>query len=425
MTTTPTGAKTPLFFWAGKGALAVADQGLIAGSNHVLSAALARWLPAAEYGAFAVAFTVLMLVANAYQALLLLPSLVLGPSTYAERLRAYVATLVKIHVVSSVPLAGLLAAIALATRETSPTLSQAALGLAVALPPVVLYWLARNSLYLSLRSGEAAFGATLYAAVQLGVLFGLHARGEVSLLVGFCAMAAGAMSLTLFLFWRLRPDFRGAEGAVTCADVMRRSWELGRFEVGVAFVLWVPQSMCFSVAASALGAQAAGALRALWNLAMPMNHALIAILRLAAPHWSARHGGSETGVPARSLLFLLFLCAVAAFAYIMPASLFATWILDALYAGNYTDRASWLPWVLAVGAFWAIAETVSVGLRVNRVPRRILVGYGIAALVYVLVAWPMATALGFAGVVLSMLLASALALGAVSVLFFGRRRGSG
>ncbi|NNL86305.1 MAG: hypothetical protein HKP27_11660, partial [Myxococcales bacterium] len=55
----------------------------------------------------------------------------------------------------------------------------------------------------------------------------------------------------------------------------------------------------------------------------------------------------------------------------------------------------------------------------------ILVGYGIAALVYVLVAWPMAMALGFAGVVLSMLLAAALALGAVSVLFFGRRSGSG
>ncbi|NNL85521.1 MAG: hypothetical protein HKP27_07710, partial [Myxococcales bacterium] len=389
MTTTPTGANTSLVFWAGRGVLAVVDQGLIAGSNFVLSAALARWLPAAEYGAFAVTFTVLMLVANAYQALLLLPSLVLGPNRYADRLRAYVAALVKIHVFSSIPLAGLFAAIALATRETSPTLSEAALGLAVALPPVVLFWLARNSLYLSLRSGEAAVGATLYAAVQLSILFGLHARGEVSLLIGFYAMAAGAMSLSLFLFWRLRPDFRGTEGSVRCADVMRRSWELGRFEVGVAFVLWVPQSMCFSVAAGALGAQAAGALRALWNLAMPMNHALVAALRLAAPHWSARHGGSDAGVPARSLLFLLSLCAVAAFAYITPVSLFATWILDALYAGNYTDRSSWVPWVLVVGACWSIAETVSVGHRVNRVPRRILVGYGIAALVYALVAWPM------------------------------------
>ncbi len=394
------------------------DQGLIAGSNFVLSAALARWLPAAEYGAFAIAFTVLMLVANVYQALLLIPSLVLGPSVYRERLRAYVATLFRMHALTVVPLAAVCALVAWGLQARSATASEAAFGLALALPPVVLFWFARGALYLNLRSGEAALGAALYATAQLGTLFGLRAVGHASTWTGFVSMAAGAATLTAFLLWRLRPDFRGTTGEVVWRDVLTRSFALGRYEFGVALVMWLPQSLCFSVAAAFRGGEAAGALRALWNLAMPMNHALIALLRLATPHLAARYGSEPQGVPRAPIAGLLGLCAAAAVLYVLPVSLAGERVIGLLYDGNYTSHAPLLPWVLLTGVGWALAEAVNVGLRVNRVPQRIFLGYAAAAALFLAAVWPLASSLGLPGVVVAMLSAAALALGGVAVLFF-------
>src|SRR3954470_23333844 len=57
-------------FWA------IADQGLFAVSNLLVNVLLARGLAPAEYGAFATAYTVLLLVTGFHSALLIEPMLV-------------------------------------------------------------------------------------------------------------------------------------------------------------------------------------------------------------------------------------------------------------------------------------------------------------------------------------------------------------
>ena len=47
--------------WAGRLSLAVVDQGLISGSNFALGIVLARWMAPAEYGAYALAFSIFLL----------------------------------------------------------------------------------------------------------------------------------------------------------------------------------------------------------------------------------------------------------------------------------------------------------------------------------------------------------------------------
>ena len=83
--------------WAGRGAAAFADQLLTSGSNFALSIILARALPAAEYGAFAVAFAIFLLVANLYQGALLTPSTLLGTTLFADRQGEYAGALVRLH----------------------------------------------------------------------------------------------------------------------------------------------------------------------------------------------------------------------------------------------------------------------------------------------------------------------------------------
>src|SRR5207244_12202458 len=66
---------------------AVLDQGLISGSNFLLGILLARWTGAEQYGAYALAFAIFILVSIVYQALVLEPMTVFGPSVYRSEER--------------------------------------------------------------------------------------------------------------------------------------------------------------------------------------------------------------------------------------------------------------------------------------------------------------------------------------------------
>src|SRR5262249_24588944 len=87
-----------LFRWTTKSGLAILDHGLISGSNFAASILLARWLTPEQYGAYAVAFGVFILLSLVYLALLLEPMAVFGGSSYHHCLREYLRVLVRLQV---------------------------------------------------------------------------------------------------------------------------------------------------------------------------------------------------------------------------------------------------------------------------------------------------------------------------------------
>src|SRR5690242_14243325 len=72
-----------------KAVLAFLDQGLNSGSNFVVSLLLARWLTSEEYGAYALAYSIFLLLSGFHNALILEPMSVLGPSSYRRRVPEY------------------------------------------------------------------------------------------------------------------------------------------------------------------------------------------------------------------------------------------------------------------------------------------------------------------------------------------------
>ena len=91
-----------LVSWGSKGGLAVLDQALISGSNFVVSILLGRWLMPDQYGAYAVAFGIYIMLSLVYQSLVLEPMGVFGGSVFRSNLRGYLKSLVWLHVVLSV-----------------------------------------------------------------------------------------------------------------------------------------------------------------------------------------------------------------------------------------------------------------------------------------------------------------------------------
>src|SRR5438552_11552208 len=92
-----------------KGAWAVTDQALFAGSNFILNIVLARWLTPDGYGAFGVAFAVFLLLGTLHTSLLTEPMIVFGAGRFRDRAAQYLGLLLYGHMIFALPCSLLLA----------------------------------------------------------------------------------------------------------------------------------------------------------------------------------------------------------------------------------------------------------------------------------------------------------------------------
>ncbi len=408
------GRKQQWRFWAAKGGLALIDQALLSGSNFAFTVLLARSLSVQDYGSYAVAFSVFLLLGTVYQGVLLVPSLIIGPTLYAGCRAEYLGAMLKLHAIASLVLGGslLIAAAVAAMCSPGSGLAGSFAGLALALPCVLLFWLARSACYLDLSPGPAAAGALIYCVLLLGGVGLLAFFGRVSPFNGFLVMMLAGLTLGVFLLARLRPRF----GGISAREVWRESWVYGRWELAIAVALWLPTSLCYPLAASILGSGAAGGLRALHNLALPMGHALTAVMRLAQPYFAASSGGNRSAFDLSPIRRLALLMMGGAGVYLVLISLLRRPIMQALYGGKFLDFINLAPWILLCTVFASGAEALGTGLRAMRSPALVFRAYSIGAAAY-LVAGPVLTrAFGMEGVAASLVLSSAVVLAASSVL---------
>ena len=138
--TIPSSFSTNWKTWFLKGIMAITDQGLISGSNFVLSILLARYLSASQYGTYAMAYSAFVLFSLIHQALVLEPMSVLGPSMYRVSLKHYLGLLTWIQLAFSAVVVVCLATagIAGAFLANSNQLTTAFIGMGVASPFVLL-----------------------------------------------------------------------------------------------------------------------------------------------------------------------------------------------------------------------------------------------------------------------------------------------
>src|SRR3569833_2433801 len=85
------------FVWLIRSSLAIFEQALIAGSNFLLNVLVARWLSAEQYGAYAVASAIYILLISVYQGLILEPMSVLAASYDEDHNRSYLGSLMRVQ----------------------------------------------------------------------------------------------------------------------------------------------------------------------------------------------------------------------------------------------------------------------------------------------------------------------------------------
>lgn len=402
------GART----WSPKGALALVDQGLISGANFLVGILLARHLAPEQYGAYALAFEVFLFLTVAYGALVLEPLSVFGVSVYRNSNRDYLGVLLRIHMVlASVIFLGL-GACAWALQWVFPggKMASALVGVAIAAPCVLLFWLARRGFYVKLSPSQAALGALVYFLVVLGGLLLADRRGFLSPLVAFLLMAAGAAVTAPLMLARLGFSFKLRHSITKPAEVIRRHWDYGRWALGSAVAIWISGAIYYPLLGSFHGLADAGAFKALMNFTSPVSQAFAAMSLLSLPYAARAHYRTRSGSPHRLAAKLALIYAGGTILYWLIIVFMRRPIVFYLYAGKYTEITGLIPW-LALGSVLRISATSqAVILRAMQAPSLVFTAYVASSAVAVLAGVPLTWAFGVQGTVFTLVLSSAVAL---------------
>ena len=321
----------------GLGAVAVLDQALFAGSSFSINILLARWLPPVQYGAFALAFFVFLLLGALHTAVLTEPMLVFGAGVYRRRVRSYLGRHVVLHVLVSAVTALALAAGAGIVWAGGSTAWPSLLALAVPAPFVLLLWLLRRAFYIELTPRGAVTGDAVYFAATIAGLYLLHATGHLNAERGVLAMGLGAAIGCAVMLARLRPDLRG--GDIGWRELAVRHWSYGRWSALGQALFWASGQVLVLLVPIVLGLGALAGLVAAMNLFRPLNPLLQSVQTVMLPSTAAAaSGGADVAELRQRLRGYLFVAGGAVLLYGLTLSIFSHAVLHALYRGHYDDH---------------------------------------------------------------------------------------
>jgi O-antigen/teichoic acid export membrane protein len=404
--------------WVRKGAAAVADQGLISGSSFLVSIFLARYLPAEQYGAYALAFSIFLFISSFHNGLLLEPMSVFGPATYRNRLRSYLETLVRLHFALCLPISLLLGLLVLVLGRFvgSAAVKSALLGVSLSTPFILLFWLCRKAAYLKLKAWLALQGALAYCLAILGLLLLSLRIGELSPFAAFLLLAVASLVASAVITISVRPRLTSlAERGVPMDTVVRQNWRYGRWVITGTVVYWLSGGAYYIVVGGLLGMKDAAALRALQNFVLPVTQFTSAISVLLLPWLSGRFARTSTASFRRTIRIVNVLFIGSAIAYVAALVLGGRWLLDLLYKGKYTQFAYLLPLVAVPMLMSAASQGTAIALRVMQAPSDIFWGYTGAGAVTILAGLALTHWWGLPGALLGLSTSSLLFLLIITV----------
>lgn len=406
------GARTPVFRkllrWVTKGGLAIVDYGLISGSNFLLGVLLARWLSPDQYGAYALAFSIYVLVAFLYQALLLEPLSVFSGTAYRGNIRGYLKATVWIHWGISFLVFFLLGATGVVARAWwhSRVIAVSFAGLAIATPFILVHALARRSFYLKLSPAPAAFASTFYCALVTGGVFLGRSQGWLSSFTAYLVMGFAALVGGIIMLFQLNSRLEPATAHPALKETWSKHWEYGKWALLTCVVGWIPNYVYIPLVSSFSGIAAGGELRALMNFSAPLLQTFAALSMLFLPY-AARVQGEEGRAGVNALtwkLVLLFVGGGAVYwAVLIPLR---QPLFHLVYAGKYIESSSLIPLFALETMFWSAALGPAILLRAMESPRSLFFANGAASAVAIVLGVPATRYFGLQGVVWSMILAN-------------------
>jgi O-antigen/teichoic acid export membrane protein len=358
--------------WVLTGSFSIADQALFAGSNFVLNILLARWMEPAEYGAFAVAFSVFIFLSGFQNAIILEPMSVIGPVQYAEDLRGYLRIVFILNTIIGIIILFVLLGVSLFLSVFESSSVSPFLGLALSSPFTLLFWLFRRVWYLKTKPQTSVAINIFYSVTLFFSLYVLHSINSLTPFSGFVVlgMACTASSAVSLLFYNIH--FKTYSFSTTnphTKDVFLKHWHYGKWVVGSAFVFWLSGSIYVPLIGIFAGLENAGIMRALQNLILPVNNILTALTLLLLPWLSAKKRTSETKSMRKAANIISGLMILIAIIYMIFPMVAGEWLVNILYGQSKYNNYLWMiPYLGIIVLLNAAGQGFSLSLRSAEYP---------------------------------------------------------
>jgi O-antigen/teichoic acid export membrane protein len=386
-----------------------------------LSILLGRWLGAEAYGAYALAFSIYLLLLGAYQAVILEPIGVMGPYFYQGRFRQYLGSLIRVHAIFAIPAICLLAGAAEATLRMSHSvpLASALAGLAVAAPFTLLLTLSRCACYIQNNPTPALQGALLYLvslAAGLAIVTYAHALSPFTV---FAIIGAGSLAGSWLILARLQPVVGVSQGRPPIWEVWRQHWQFGQWDLSKMFFDWLMENITYASTGAVLGLREVGGLKALMTLFLPFAQVITAMRRLILPDMVGQSRGNDRSGTLRYTKKVLVIFVAAGFIYGGFLVAVGRPLFRFLYVGKFMDFVPLLPLVSLTLIFGVPAHALDLGIRAMRAPRYVFFASGSAAVATTVVMVPMTQIWGVRGTLIAYVLGSLFA--SISAIVFFRK----
>jgi len=408
--------------WRATAITSVVDQGVGSGGQFLFSVVLARWLPPAEYGTYALVFSYFLLLAGFQSAIVVEPMNVLGPSRYRTRLRSYLATVVRANLVVTSGLALVCLLLARAVKPMWGISSEVLLGLAVLIPTMLLLWSCRQACYVLRKPQLGLQSSVVYALGLVAALAVLHAMGREApraWLNAFGGMAVAALAASLIVWpevGRLHSDESPQGFPVDHQTIVRQHWCYGRWILVASAADWIGTGIYLPIVAGLLGLTASGGLRAMQNLILPLQQVVAGIGLLLLP-WMAGEVVRRGAVPflnTTARLVLLHAGLAGAYGLVLLAG--QDHLIRLVYGHGYYDGLRWIVPLLVGGAIVkAATQPLALAVRAVQWPAAVLAGKLATVAILLVAGLPLVRRLGVGGAACGLMLGN---LGEMTVLAY-------
>jgi len=391
--------------WGIRWSFSLVDPATTVSAGLLVNLLLARWLPAQQYGAFALVFALFLFLAGIHNALVLEPMSVNGPANYPRNLADYFEAQIWAHLALTAALATplLLAAAVLALFGYGGALPGALLGAGLALPFILLFWLARRMCHILERPVSAMSASACSLALLLCGLLALQVTHKITPFLVFLFLGFSSLCAALLIFHKLQIGLDETRPcSVSWLSAAVENWRYGRWQLGGAVCFASLGQTAMLLAPILIGLAAAGKLLAMQIPALLMLQCGAAAVMLLLPSFARESltGGSKR---LRQLAHCVSL-SLAGAALLFAALLYfaAAPVERLLFGGKFADDAWLIPLFMLIPLSAGLASGYSMALRAMQRPHFDLLANRIGAAVSVQTAFLFIPLWGLAGAAISM-----------------------
>jgi O-antigen/teichoic acid export membrane protein len=334
----------------------IADQGVFASASFIVNILFARWLLPVDYGMFAVAFSGYLLLTVFHFGAILEPLLVQSNRVEAYRLRAYIVTLIKAHVIliaAMSMLAGL--GLGVACLLGAPMFGWAILAVSIGGSFMVTLLTARRLCLVFLSPRVSACIGILYMVGVVTTTYLVHAAGPVSwfdlwLIMGGWSLL-GSAAIFLLLYGTL-----GGSTSYSLGELCRFQWHYARYGLAASVCSWVRFDGVLLLLAHFAGLEAIAETRAMLNVGSPIVQVHLAL----HSSWLVEFGRDRRRA---TLWKTVIVYCIALGLMVVVMFVIARPLMQLVYSGRYLHGIWLLPLYVLSQAFHVIESIFSCHLK--------------------------------------------------------------